>query len=75
MEMEELSMDGEKMKQDLGGDAVFDIMKKHSICPVFYGRMLSENAHNRGVPIGNVSFAPSTINNWQFIIKAVKSCL
>lgn len=65
MEMEELSMDTEKMKQDLGGGAVFDIGEPNTaFAQYFTGECYLKMLTTERVPIGNVSFAPSTINNW-----------
>ena len=65
MEMEELSMDTEKMKQDLGGGAVFDIGEPNTaFAQYFTGECYLKMLTTERVSIGNVSFAPSTINNW-----------
>ena len=58
-------MDTEKIKQKLGGGAVFDIGEPNTaFTQYFTGECYLKMLTTEWVPIGNVSFAPSTINNW-----------
>ena len=58
-------MDIEKMKKDLGGGAVFDIGKPNTaFAQYFTGECYLNMLTTERVPVGNVTFAPGTINNW-----------
>ena len=58
-------MDIEKMKKDLGGGAVFDIGKPNTaFAQYFTGESYLNMLTTERVPVGNVTFAPGTINNW-----------
>lgn len=58
-------MDVEQMKADLGAGAVFDIGEENTaFAQYFTGECCLKMLTTEGVPIGNVSFAPGTINHW-----------
>lgn len=58
-------MDVEQMKADLGPGAVFDIGEENTaFAQYFTGECYLKMLTTEGVPIGNVSFAPGTINHW-----------
>lgn len=58
-------MDVEQMKKDLGGGAVFDIGEENTaFAQYFTGACYLNMLSTEGVVIGNVTFAPGTINHW-----------
>ena len=58
-------MDVEQMKADLGAGAVFDIGEENTaFAQYFTGECCLKMLTTEGVPIGNVSFAPGTVNHW-----------
>lgn len=58
-------MDVEQMKADLGPGAVFDIGQENTaFAQYFTGECYLKMLTTEGVPIGNVSFAPGTVNHW-----------
>ncbi len=58
-------MDVEQMKADLGPGAVFDIGEENTaFAQYFTGECYLKILTTEGVPIGNVSFAPKTVNHW-----------
>ncbi|HIR52273.1 MAG TPA: cupin domain-containing protein [Candidatus Onthovicinus excrementipullorum] len=58
-------MDTEQMKKDLGGGAVFPIGEENrAFAQYFSGECYLNMLTTTGVGIGNVTFAPGTVNNW-----------
>lgn len=58
-------MDIEQMKKDLGGGAVFPLGEENTAFARFFtGECYLNMLTAKGVAIGNVTFAPGTINNW-----------
>ena len=58
-------MDVEQMKADLGLGAVFDIGEENTaFAQYFTGECYLKMLTTEGVTIGNVSFAPGTVNHW-----------
>ena len=58
-------MDTEQMKKDLGGGAVFPIGEENrAFAQYFSGECYLYMITTTGVGIGNVTFAPGTVNNW-----------
>ena len=58
-------MNLEQMKQDLGGGAVFPLGGENTaFAQYFTGECYLNMLTTSGVAIGNVTFAPGTINNW-----------
>ena len=58
-------MDVEQMKADLGLGAVFDIGEENTaFAQYFTGECYLKMLTTEGVAIGNVSFAPKTLNHW-----------
>ena len=58
-------MDIEKMKQDLGGGAVFDLGAENTtFAKYFVGQSYLKMLVTEGIGIGNVTFEPGCRNNW-----------
>ena len=58
-------MDTERMKRDLSGGAVFPIGEENrAFAQYFSGECYLNMLTTTGVGIGNVTFAPGTVNNW-----------
>lgn len=58
-------MNMEQMKKDLGGGAVFPLGEENTaFAQYFTGECYLNMLTAKGVAIGNVTFAPGTINNW-----------
>ena len=58
-------MDVEQMKADLGPGAVFDIGEENTaFAQYFTGECYLKMLTTEGVAVGNISFAPKTINHW-----------
>lgn len=58
-------MDIEQMKKDLRGGAVFPLGEENTaFARCFTGECYLNMLTAKGVAIGNVTFAPGTINNW-----------
>ncbi|HIR12688.1 MAG TPA: cupin domain-containing protein [Candidatus Choladousia intestinavium] len=58
-------MNTEKMKQDLGGGAVFDMGEPNTAFgQYFVGQSYLKMLTTEGVGIGNVTFEPGCRNNW-----------
>lgn len=57
-------MNMEKMKQDLGGGAVFEMGGPNPYGQFFKGQSYLKMLVSDGVPVGNVTFEPGCRNNW-----------
>lgn len=58
-------MDQNQMQHDLGGGAVFPLGAENTaFAQYFTGECYLNMLTTTGVSIGNVTFAPGTINNW-----------
>lgn len=57
-------MDTEKMKQDLGGGAVFEMGEPNPFGQFFVGQSYLHMLPTQSVGIGNVTFEPGCRNNW-----------
>ena len=58
-------MNTEKMKQDLGGGAVFDMGEPNTAFGQYFaGQSYLKMLTTEGVGIGNVTFEPGCRNNW-----------
>lgn len=58
-------MDKQQMDKDLGGGSVFPIGEENTaFAQYFTGECYLNMLTAKGVGIGNVTFAPKTINNW-----------